>query len=186
MKKLLTIAALSLSALSVSAQNQANMDAAASQTVNLLLSNAIDITFTSNGSATGPVVNLQFNTVNDYANGVESAQQELKVRSTKKFKIEVKTNTTNFTYSGTTTPAPTMPVSGVLGMKVTSNSTGGTLSGPYTTTSFYSLREFNQLVLLDCNPGSNQAFSFMYKATPGFVYPAGAYAIDVVYTATQI
>jgi len=186
MKKVIAITLLLVGSYAAHAQNQANMDAAATQTVNLLLSNAIDIAFTGNGQTTGPVVNLEFNTVNDYANGVESPQQEIKVRSTKKFKIDVKTNSASFSYSGTTNPAPTMPVSGVLGLKVAANGTGGTFDGPFSSSAFYSLREFNQLMLLNCNSGANQTFSVIYKATPGFVYPAGAYAIDVIYTATQI
>lgn len=186
MKKLLAVAFLSVSAYAANAQNASNMDASATQAVDILLSNAIDISFTSNNTPTGQLVTLPFTTINDYLNGVESASQEIKVRSNKTFKVDVKTNAASFTYIGPTTPAPVMPISDVLSLKITANNTGGTYDGPYTPAAFYTLREFNQLLLLNCNAGANQTFSVAYRATPGFVYPAGAYSVNVVYTATQM
>lgn len=184
MKKLFVVALLSASSFAVQAQNQSNMDASANQYIELLLSNAIDITFTNNNSTTGPLVEIPFTTINDYINGVESSAQQVLVRSTKKFKVDVKTNATNFTYTGTTTPAPVMPVSGVLLMKLTQNNTGGTF-GDFNSTNYASIREFNKNVLFDCSKGANQDFTVKYKATPGFAYAAGNYSINVVYTATQ-
>src|SRR5690606_9673097 len=126
------------------AQNQANQVSSASQTVNLVLSNAIEITFTGNNSATGAAVTIPFTTVNDYANGVESDAQELKVRSNKNFSVAVKSSAANFSYTGTTTPAPSMPVSGVLGVKVTANGTGGTIATPFSATTYATLTSANQ------------------------------------------
>ncbi|MGN6476389.1 MAG: hypothetical protein ACTHKV_04125, partial [Flavipsychrobacter sp.] len=83
MKKLIAIAAILTSTYAANAQ----VSSTATQTVNLNLSNAIEITFTGSSSATGAAVNLAFNTVNDYANGVTSAAQELKVRSNKNFSV---------------------------------------------------------------------------------------------------
>ena len=40
-------------------------------------------------------------------------------------------------------------------------------------------------ILTGASNGNNQTFSVKYKATPGFAYPAGVYAVDVTYTATQ-
>src|SRR5690606_37155362 len=100
MKKIIIIAAAL-----VSFNHAANAQAAnssASQTVNLNLANAIDITFTGSGTATGAAVNLAFNTVSDYANGVQSTAQQMKVRSNKNFKVSVKANAANFTYTGAT------------------------------------------------------------------------------------
>lgn len=157
----------------------------ATQSTNLALSNAVEITFTGNGSSIGADVTLPFTTVNDYANGVASDEQELKIRSNKNFSVAVKSSSANFSYTGSTTPAPEMPVSGVLGIKVTDNSTGGSIANPFSSTAFATLTNTNQNLIAAANRGGNQTFSVQYKATPGFAYPAGTYAVDVVYTATQ-
>ena len=183
MKKIIAIATLATIGFSANAQNQNNQTSSASQTTNLVLSNAIEITFTGNNSATGAAVTIPFTTVNDYANGVESDAQELKVRSNKLFSVAVKSNNANFAYTGTTTPAPTMPVSGVLAVKVTANGTGGAIAGSFA--GYATLTSSNQDLITAAARGGNQTFSVKYKATPGFAYPAGTYAVDVVYTATQ-
>ena len=66
MKKVFAIAALTIAGFASKAQ----VASTATQTVNLNLSNAIELTFTGSNTATGAAVNLAFNTVNDYANGV--------------------------------------------------------------------------------------------------------------------
>ena len=180
MKKIIAIAALAIVGYSANAQNASST---ATQTVNLALSNAIELTFTGSGTATGSAVTLSFTTVNDYANGIESAAQQLKVRSNKAFGVTVKTNNANFTYTGTTSPAPVMPVASVLDVKVSSNSTGGTIAGTFG--SYSVLSSTAQNLISNGTYGGNQLFSVMYKATPGFAYPAGTYTVDVVYTATQ-
>ena len=180
MKKIIAIAALAIVGYSANAQNASST---ATQTVNLALSNAIELTFTGSGTATGSAVTLSFTTVNDYANGIESAAQQLKVRSNKAFGVTIKTNNANFTYSGTTSPAPVMPVAGVLDAKVSANTTGGTIAGTFG--SYSDLSSSAQNLISNGTYGGNQLFSVMYKATPGFAYPAGTYTVDVVYTATQ-
>ena len=182
MKKIIAIAAFASLGFAANAQNA---NSSASQTVKLSLSNAIEITFTGTGNATGSDVTIPFTTVNDYANGVESAAQELKVRSNKNFTVEVKTNATNFSYSGSTSPAPTMPVNGVLGVMVSANSTGGSIGSNFSNSSYSTLKSSNQDLITNGSRGGNQKFSVKYKATPGFAYPAGTYSVDVVYTATQ-
>jgi len=182
MKKIIAIAALAI----VGYSAQAQVASTATQTVNLNLSNAIELTFTGSGTATGAAVNLAFNTVNDYANGVQSSAQELKVRSNKKFGVTVKSNATNFSYTGTTTPAPVMPVSGVLGLKVSANATGGAIATPFSASAYNGLSSTAANLITNANNGGNQTFSVMYEATPGFAYPAGTYTVDVVYTATQL
>ena len=185
MKKIIAIAALAILGFNAHAQNQANQSSSASQTVNLVLSNAIEITFTGTGNATGSDVNIPFTTVNDYANGVESNAQELKVRSNKNFTVAVKSNAANFSYTGTTNPAPTMPVENVLAVKVTANGTGGSIANPFSATNYSTLKSTSQDLISAGSRGGNQTFSVKYKATPGFAYPAGTYSVDVVYTATQ-
>ena len=164
--------------------NAQTASSTATQTVNLALSNAIELTFTGSGTATGTAVTIPFTSVNDYANGVESAAQQLKVRSNKAFGVTVKANATNFTYTGSTTPAPVMPVATVLDAKVSANTTGGTIAGTFA--SYTDLTSSAQSMISNGTYGGNQLFSVMYKATPGFAYPAGTYTVDVVYTATQM
>lgn len=180
MKKVIAILALATIGYSASAQT---VSSTATQTVNLALSNAIELTFTGSGTATGAAVTIPFTTVTDYANGVESSAQQLKVRSNKAFGVTVKANAANFTYTGSTSPAPTMPVSGVLAAKVSANGTGGTIAGSFG--SYTSLTSSAQNLISNGANGGNQTFSVMYEATPGFAYPAGTYTVDVVYTATQ-
>ncbi len=79
MKRIIVITALTIAGFASKAQ----VASTATQTVNLNLSNAIELTFTGSKTGTGAAVNLAFNTVNDYANGVQSSAQELKVRSNK-------------------------------------------------------------------------------------------------------
>lgn len=183
MKKVIVIAALAIMGYSADAQT---VSSTAQQTVNLALSNAIELTFTGSGTATGTAVTIPFTSVNDYANGVQSAAQQLKVRSNKNYAVSVKANSTNFTYTGTTSPAPTMPVATVLDLKVATNATSGTVSAPFSTSAFADITTTAQTVLTNCIYGGNQLFSVIYQATPGFAYPAGTYAVDVVYTATQL
>lgn len=184
MKRIITISALILSGGAASAQTVSS--GAAIQPMKIDVTNAIEITFTDNSSAVGNNIALPFNTVVDYANGVESKPQELVVVSNTAFSLAVKTDAENFTYMGTTTRVlPVMPVKGVLALKISSNNTGGTISAPFSTTSYNSLTGTNQNLLTATSKGSNQAFSLSYKATPGFEYPGGVYSVGVVYTASQ-
>lgn len=185
MRKLLATIVVASVGLSANAQNQSNQNSSASQTVKLSLSNAIEITFTGNNSATGADVTIPFASVNDYANGVESDAQQLKIRSNKNFSVSVMTNSNLFTYTGRTTPAPTMSVNGVLALKVTANGTGGSIASPFSNSTYATLKKAKQTLISAADRGGNQTFSVKYKATPGFAYPAGTYAVDVVYTATQ-
>jgi hypothetical protein len=182
MKKLFSVALLSALGYAANAQQSSS----ASQAVQLQLNNVIDITFTANGSDVGPLVEMPFSTINDYVNGVESANQEIRVRSNKAFNVFVRTNAEFFSYTGGATPTPSMPVAGVLSLIVVSDLTGGTVPGPFSTSTYYTLRDFNQDLINNGTIGSNQLFTVKYKATPGFSYPAGVYDIGVVYTATQL
>jgi hypothetical protein len=182
MKKVFIIAA---AVLSVSIAKAQNASSTAQQTVQLGLSNALDITFTGSGTTTGSTVSLPFTAVSDYANGVESSAQQLKVRSNKNFNITVSTGAANFSVTnGGNTTTSTMPVSGVLDLMVSSNQTGGTIASSYSNYGGGLSTSAASLISGGSN-GNNQTFSVKYKATPGFAYPAGTYTVDVVYTATQ-
>ena len=182
---LMIFSIVALIALSIVASAQTNASSTAQQTVELGLSNTIDITFTGSGTATGGTVTLPFATVTDYANGVESAAQQLKVRSNKIFNVTVAASAANFSVTNNgTTSVSTMPVAGVLDLMVSSNQAGGTIASGY---SAYGggLSTAAASILTGASNGNNQTFSVKYKATPGFAYPAGVYAVDVIYTATQ-
>ena len=184
MKKIVIIAA-ALVGFTLNASAQLST-ANATQSASLVLSNAIAITFTGSGTSTGGAVTLPFTTVADYANGVTSTAQQLKVQSNLAFDVAVKANATNFTYTGTYTTGTTMPVSGVLKLMVTANSSGGSIASPFSSTAYTTLTATDQNLITNGTYGSNQLFSVQYMATPGFTYPAGTYTTNVVYTATQL
>lgn len=165
-------------------QSSAQTSATASQSTVLSLSNAIAITFVTTGTNAGTAISLPFATVTDYTNGVTSTAQQLKVQSNKIFNLTINTTSANFTYSGTTTPTPVMPVSGVLAAQITANATGGTIATAFNGV-YASLTSSAQALISTCSNGGNQTFSIQYKTTPGFAYPAGTYTASVLFTATQ-
>lgn len=180
MKRLIILAA-AITIHSATFGQTTNQSASASQSANLQLSNAISITFVSSNNNTGNDVNLEFNTVSDYANGVESSEQELLVQSNKNFNVSMKTDALYFSYSGSTTPAPQARISNILQMKVTENKTGGSLSY----NSYASIPNGSATIINWGHPGGNRTFKIKYFADPGFNLPAGTYTANVIYTATQ-
>jgi len=156
----------------------------ATQTAKLQLTNAIEISFTATGNSTGSTVNLNFNTVNDYANGMESADQQIRVRSNRQFDISIQASNDYFSYTGTTSPAPQMKLKDVLDMMITTNNTGGQINSGYHKYQFVD-GDKDKRILNNCDNGANQTFSVKYRATPGFDYPAGTYTTTITYTATQ-
>lgn len=180
MKKLIAIAAIVTMGISANAQTSTNQTATANQTAKLALSNAISITFVDGGKE-GSDVTLPFQTVSDYANGVTSNEQEMLVQSNKHFNVSMKTDAHNFSYSGTTTPAPVVQISNVLSMMITENKTGGSLSY----NNYASIPSGSATIINWGTPGGNRTFKLKYKATPGFALPAGTYTANVIYTATQ-
>jgi hypothetical protein len=184
MKKVVLIASACL-VLSIAASAQSNASGSAQQTVQLALSNALDIIFTGSGTTTGTTVNMPFTSVTDYVNGVESSAQQLKVRSNKIFNVTVSTSAAYFSVTnGGVTTTSTMPITGVLDLKVVTNSTGGTIGTGYSNYGTGLSTSAATIISAGSN-GNNQTFDVKYKATPGFSYPAGTYAVDVIYTATQ-
>ena len=135
-----------------------------SQTVNLNLQNAINI---SVSSATG--TNFLFDDVNKYQSGLTNTNAStLQVKSNRPWAVTVKAAAATFT--GPAAPATQMP-STVLGVRLNSGSTFSNLS---TTAA----------ALTSGSRGSSQ-FSIDYNTNPGFSYDAGTYSLSVVYTATQ-
>lgn len=151
----------------------------ASQSANLQLSDAIDISFINSNT-----VNMQFNTVNDYANGVESAEQAILIRTNKKFNVRVKALSSRFAYSGTASTDPRMSVNPILKLKVVSNQTGGSVSSGYTSYKVPPTSNGTRIIQ-NGRPGAENTFTVKYMANPGFNYPAGTYSVDIMYTATQ-
>ena len=182
MKKIIIIAAAFIGF--TSAANGQSTQSSAQQTVQLNLSNALEITFSGSGT-TGATVALPFTTADDYANGVESGAQTLKVRSNKNFTVTVKTSGANFMVSnGGSTATSSMPAS-VLGLMLTANNTGGQIGQGFSTSAYNALSATAANLITNATNGGNQTFAVKYKATPGFAYPAGTYTTDVIYTATQ-
>ena len=93
----------------------------------------------------------------------------------------IKSDALNFTYSGTTTPAPQARISDILSMMVTENNTGGSLSYQ----NYASIPNGNATIINWGTPGGNRTFKVKYKATPGFALPAGTYTANIIYTAVQ-
>lgn len=183
MKNTATIAALLI--LVSSAALAQNVSSSAGQTIILTLTDAIEISFTNTGTNIGTDVTLPFTSVNSYADGVESIVQELKVRSNKYFSVAVRTTSSTFSYNGSSSPAPIMPIIKVLNLQVTANGTGGSIVSPFANTTYSTLSNTNQDLINYGSKGGNQTFSIRYKATPGFMFPAGTYTANVIYTATQ-
>ena len=180
MKKLLGVAMLSIVAGVATGQTQ--KAATGAQTAKLALDNALEISFTTNEA-----VNIQFNSLNDMLNGVETATHEIKVRSNKKFKVTVKPSSNSFTYSGSSLLGSLLSVSNVMKIRVIDNNTGG--DEPLLA-KILGWQPFSNLgipvtLLTGCDPGNNQTFTVKYKATPGINVVAGTYTTEMVYTATQ-
>lgn len=174
------IAALAITTLTSYAQNASNSGL---QTAELALTNALEISFTGNSST----VNVEFQSLSDMLNGVETATHEIKVRSNKKFKVSVKPSSNNFTYAGPSLIGTLLKVSSVMKIMVVDNNTGG--SKPYlaqlTGWQSFSVLGLPITLLNNCKAGGNQTFTVKYKATPGINCNAGTYTTEMVYTATQ-
>lgn len=168
------------------AQSESNEVEAASQTAVLALSNGIDISYVSTSGSTGNAASMTFSSMSDYANGVMSAMQEMRVRSNNSFKVAVRCDEQTFAYQGEASDVSMsdMP-NNALWMKVAQNNTGGSLVGGFSSNGFAALTSSNQDILTNGVRGGNRTFKVQYKCTPGFVLPAGTYSLDVVFTATQ-
>lgn len=184
MKKLLLLIPSTI-ILAAAAFAQDGESSGASQSAVLQLNNGIDISYMATGDGSGEEAIMNFANPNDYSNGVMSAEQQLKVRSNKTFKVAVRCDESTFAYSGSSNNAPQSMPNDALWLKVTDNNTGGNVQAPFSSNSFASITTNSQDLLVDGHRGGNQTFAVMYKCTPGFNLPAGTYSMNVVYTATQ-
>lgn len=175
-KRAITILLLLVAATSY---GQSTSSSSATQSIELDLSPVIQI-----NTITSEDVNIAFSNASHYSNGVQSTNQEFRVSSNEKFVVSVKTDASNFSYSGSTLPAPVMPVN-ILKLALTSNNTGGNVSSQLGSSSYMTLSSTPTNILTDCDNGAAKTFAINYKATPGNEYPAGVYTVGVVYTATQ-
>lgn len=183
MKKIITLSALLI--LSTVVSYGQNASGAAQQSVQLGLSNALDITFTNTSSSQGSTVTMAFNNADHYTNGVESGTQEIKIRSNKTFKVGVKIDLGSFSYVGNGNLNSAVIPSNAFQLKLVNNTTSGTIAAPFSTSGYATLTDTEQDLILNGANGSDRRFSLKYKCNPGWGMPAGTYTFDVVYTATQ-
>jgi hypothetical protein len=162
-----------------------NTERASQQKVELMLVDVIEIAFNSTNSRTGPMVDLDFKTVGDYYNGVESAPQLLKVRSNRGFTVSVKTSSSTMSYTGQAHGRNNVNVADALNIRVPQNNTGGNIAAPFSGNAYKNLSSHDKVLLDACNRGNDQNFSVQYKAAPKVAYAPGAYTVDVVYTASR-
>ncbi|OSZ79191.1 hypothetical protein CAP35_13325 [Chitinophagaceae bacterium IBVUCB1] len=146
------------------------------QQINLGLEDVVEIIILNGTNPT-----MHFNTVNDFANGVMSDEQELLIRSNKNFVVRVRAQASRFAFAGNGND-PRMPLS-VLRLKVIQNNTGGSIASGHH--NFTSISTNGKNMITNATAGGNNRFKVQYRATPGYTYPAGQYAIDIIYTATQ-
>ncbi len=158
--------------------SRAQQSASASQLITVELEPTIQITSVNTSN-----VNLGFSSVNNYINGVESAQQQFMVHSNRDFVVNVRTNSPVFSYSGNAFPSPEMPVNNTLFLTVSENNTGGNIAGAFQSYAPLSANPCD--LLLNCKNGDNKTFSVNYRAKPGTEFPAGDYTVGVIYTTTQ-
>lgn len=170
-----------LTAVGASAQ-QPGATASASQSVELLLAPSIDIRFSNSGTNAGGTISMVFDDISKFEDGVVSPAQELEVRTNRTFKISVQTGASTFSYVGPAINA-VMPVNNRLFLALSGNTTGGNVASGFD--SYKSLSATTQDLLLNGERGDERKFMVTYKAKPDFDYPAGAYTVDVLYTATQ-
>lgn len=157
---------------------QAQQSASASQMITVELEPTIQITASGLSN-----VKLGFNNVTNYINGVESGNQQFVVHSNRDFVVNVRANSSVFSYNGSAFPEPEMEVNNTLFLSVNENNTGGNIAGAFRSYAPLSANPCD--LLLNCKNGDNKTFSVSYRASPGVEFPPGDYTIGVIYTATQ-
>lgn len=175
-KRILNIVMLVSSSLLI--QQATAQSSSASQQIEVNLEPTIHISSQSTSN-----IRLSFDNISSYLNGAESGSQLFNVQSNREFVVNVKTNSSTFTYSGSEYPTPQMPVNNTLFLTVSNNNTGGVIANNFRR--YTSLSNTSKDLLLNCANGSNKSFSVNYRAIPGINYPAGKYTVGVTYTATQ-
>lgn len=160
--------------------NAQNASGAGTQTTNLVMADAIELTFI-NGAGGTQTANMT--TVNEMVNGVELDDQDMRVRSNKPFKVTVAPATTNFVYTGAATSNNIIPAGTGFKIKVSNNNTGGNSVGGWTALAGVLIPT---TILDNGDAGGNQTFTIKYKTLGGAVMAPGTYTLNIVYTATQL
>ena len=162
MKKLSLIAILLVSAtFFANAQNVGS--ATPTQAVSVVIKNVFDMNLTSSTTRS-----FSFDALTDYDNGLEVLNANtINYKTNKAWKVSVKALTSDFTGGAGTTPMPASVI------KV--RKTG--------TTPYISVSGADQDLTTGTRGASN--FNIDYKATPGYSYEAGTYAVTLQYTLTN-
>lgn len=156
----------------------------ATHTANLSLADVVGVDVVSGGGGNGgSAVEMPIHGVSALANGIESPQLEIKLRSTSAFDVSISASANTFSYTGPSTSGTNMNVSDVLNVMITENNTGGSVSSGFT--QYQSVNGTTQKSIITSGQPGERAFSFKYKALPEFNYPAGTYTTDIVYTITK-
>ena len=155
----------------------------ASEMISVGLSNVIEISFTNTNSNFGELISMIFSGPGDYINGIESKEQELRVRTNKAFNVNIQSKTQDFIYMGNEVPAPQIPVDETLSIALINNNTGG--STPKGQGNYFGLSTESQNLITGGGTGNNQNYAVKYKAKPNNTIPEGTYAVDLIYTASQ-
>lgn len=183
-KKIIIIFLFILAAGGAVAQNAGS---SAIQTATLSLADVVGVDVVSGGGNGGnggsSAVEMPIHGVNALANGIESPQLEIKLRSTSAFDVSISASANTFSYTGPSTSGTNMNVSDVLNVMITENNTGGSVSSGFT--EYQSVNGTTQKSIITSGQPGERAFSFKYKALPDFNYPAGTYTTDIVYTITK-
>ena len=182
MKRIIAILLTGFTAATAMAQQ--GQAANASQAAAFALSDVIEIVFADVNSKTGSTVLMPFNSSQDFKNGVTVQDQELRVRTNTSFKVSLKADMSTLSYVGNES-VNSEALKDALGVMVTSNSTGGDVAAPYSSSAYAPIASADQDLVINGNSGGNQRFAVKYKCSPKQALPVGNYYINVVYTATK-
>ena len=161
MKKVLLFAALVSFSLFSKAQNVGTANA--SQPISVVIKNVFDMNLSSSSTRS-----FSFDNLTDYDNGLEVLNANtINYKTNKAWKVSVKALTSDFTGGAGTT---SMPASVIKVRK-----TGAA--------SYISVSNTDQDLTTGARGASN--FNIDYKATPGYSYEAGTYAVTLQYTITN-
>ena len=162
MKKLFSIAILLVSAtLFANAQNVGS--ATPTQAVSVVIKNVFDMNL-----STTTTRSFSFDALTDYDNGIEALNANtINYKTNKAWKVNVKALTSDFTGGAGTTAMPASVI------KVRKNGAA----------SYIAVSSSDQELATGARGASS--FNIDYKATPGYSYEAGTYAVTLQYTLTN-
>lgn len=161
MKKLLFAALLVSVSFFANAQNVGT--ATATQPISIVIKNVFDMNL-----STTTTRSFSFDALTDYDNGIEALNANtINYKTNKAWKVSVKALSDNFSGGAGTTPMP----SSVIGVRKNGSP------------AYIAVSNADQ----DLTTGARGASSFNidYKATPGYSYEAGTYAVTLQYTITN-